>query len=753
MSPVAQLVGRIEAGLLSSHPSPAPTEPPSAPDVTDPLVAAIADMARYHGVPVAPFAIIAGLPLVGGRLPLEHANAAAERAGLELTQVDVDPTKLPAHDLPCLVLMADGSVQLLHARVRGKALFAYDIVTTQPGKLDDKIQTPAVAFRKLAKGTVLKIRPKNSDHDRSEGDGEVKAENWVWTAFHGSRRVYSEAILATLAINILALALPLFTMNVYDRVLPNSAVETMWALAAGVMLATIFDFAIKSLRATCIDAASRRADIRLANFIYGRLLGAKLAERPASAGVRANTLREFETLRDFFNSVTLTAFGDLPFLIIFVAAIWMVAGPLVLIVLGAIPRVICIGLITQGALAKAMQAQFRETAQKNAVAVETLIGFEAIKSLGAESWAAGKWEQAVAEHIRTGIRIRHLSNMGVHTVHLSQTLIQIAMVLAGFYMVGAGQMTAGALIAATMLAGRALVPLGSIAMIISKLHQTRIAYRALSEIVNAPQDRPSGTRFITKAKLDGRIDLENVSFNYEKDGPPALRDLSLSIRPGERVGVIGTIGSGKTTILKLMQGLHSATSGQALIDGVSAQHLDPAFLRSHVGLLLQGGELFHGTIRSNITLADPGASDEAVVRAAHAAGALEWIGRLPNGFDTPVRERGAGLSAGQRQSVALARMLLRAPKVVLLDEPTSDLDGRTEQLVIQRLRGFSKGRTLVVVTHRPALFELVDRLVVIDGGRKVADGPKARVLEDLKAKTRQVNTVAPKRMSTQVRVS
>lgn len=747
MSPVADLIGRLETQLSPAQPAGNCSEAVGLASAgpRDPLAQAIVDAARAFGLQTNVEALLAGMPLAGGRLPIEHAGLAATRVGLELTEAVGDPLSLADHELPVIIASADGRVRVLTGLQRNASGSVESAALLAPGKPQSEIALQVADLGVDAATRILRVRPRAAaGTDDSTLRAAPRPRDWFLDAFRGSRRIYGEAIAATVAVNILALALPLFTMNVYDRVLPNSAEATLWALAIGAALATVFDFAIKTLRSSFVDTASRRADVLLSNFVYGRLLGARLPERAVPAGVRANTLREFETLREFFNSVTLTTFGDLPFLVLFLLVIAIVAGPLVLVPLAAIPIVTAIAFLSQRSLARAMQAQFQQTAQKNAVVVETLVGLESIKAAGGESWAASRWEQAVAEHIRTGLKIRHVSNFGVHLIHASQTLIQVLMVIAGFYLVAAGQITTGALIAGTMLAGRALAPLGAIAMIISRLHMTRIAFDSLSEIVHAPQERPEGSRFLDKPEILGSVAFENVSFGYDKLAPPALSDISFSIARGEKVAILGAIGSGKTTLLRLAQGLHQPASGKVLIDGIAIGQYDPAQLRRNVSLLLQGAELFSGTIRSNITLGDPAAPDDAVLKAAHTAGALDWIAKMPHGLDTPVRERGAGLSSGQRQSIALARTLLRAPRVVLLDEPTSDMDNRTEQLVIRRMREHLKGRSLIVVTHRPAMLDLVDRIVVIEGGRKVADGPKAQVLAAINGAAGRIEATPPK---------
>lgn len=735
MNAVGDMKRRLEAAVTKLVAASRATVERAGADHEDLLAAAIADVAHHYGLACTAVALRAGLPLSGGRLPIEHAGEAARRAGLGAEVVATDVAALKPHDLPVIVLMDEGGCDVLWALDVNLESGETVATLSSAGRPDARVLLPLSGIAQAPGRAVVRLRPVSGLDERGAGALSKEQDGWFLRAFSDSRRIYAEAIAATLALNLLALALPLFTMNVYDRVLPNAVEVTLWALAIGAILATVFDFVIKNLRATFVDVAGRRADVRLSNFIYGRLLGARAPQKPVSAGVRANAMREFETVREFFNSATLTAFGDVPFLVVFLCMIFVIAGQLGWIVLLAVPVVLAIGWVTQKTLLKLSEESFREAAQKNAVVVETIVGIDSIKASGAESWAATKWEQAVSEHIRSSHQIRKISNLGINAIFAVQTLTQIAMVLAGFYMVAAGNLTTGALIAATMLAGRALQPLGQIAMLITRLHQVRLAFRALNDVVLLEQERPDGQPMITRAAISGALACEQLSYRYDADAPPALDDVSFEVKAGERVGVIGAIGCGKTTLLKLIHAVHLPTHGRILVDGVPVHQIDPAVLRSGIGLALQGADLFHGTIRSNIALADPGARDEDVLWAARAAGALDWILRLPRGFETPVRERGAGLSGGQRQLVTLARSMFRQPRIVLLDEPTSDMDLGTEQHVVQSLRAALQGRTLIAVSHRPAVLALVDRLIVLDQGRRILDGPKEDVLRKIEAMT------------------
>lgn len=715
----------------------------------DLLANALAEVAAHYGTTTTPEALTAGLPLSGGRLPLDHVALAARRAELSATVDAAKIETLSAVDLPVIALMNEGGCDIVWERRTSDSGVASAIVSPA-GRPAARVAVPLAEIDQIAECTIVRLRPLSSIDERGDAALARTKANWFLPAFLTSRRIYAEAIAATVAINVLALALPLFTLNVYDRVLPNAVEATLWALALGAILATGFDFLIKTLRADFVDIASRRADVLLSNFIYGRLLGARTPSKPVSAGVRTNALREFETLREFFNSATLTTFGDLPFLLLFLSMIWVIAGQLVLIPLAAVPLMLFAGWLTQRSLARAAEENFRETAQKNAIAVEAVVGMESVKAAAAESWAATRWEQAVSDHIRSTHSIRRTSTLGINIIFAIQTVTQVLMVIAGFYMVKAGNLTMGGLIAGTMLAGRAMQPLGQIATLIARLHQTRLAFRAVTEIVDLEQERSDGAKLVHKPALSGALAIENLSFRYEADAQACLDDVGFTLKPGERVGIIGAIGSGKTTLLKLIHAVHVPEKGRVLFDGIPANQLDPAMLRRNVGLALQGADLFHGTIRSNIAMAAAGITDQDIIAAARAAGALDWITRLPKGFDTPVRERGAGLSGGQRQSVALARALVRRPPIMLLDEPTSDMDMASEQSVIRALDVFLKGRTVVAVSHRSAVLALVDRLIVLENGRKILDGPKADVLRRLEAltaarNTPETRTAAPRR--------
>ncbi len=698
--------------------------------IIDPLAIALAFVARHHGFGVSIASLTSGLPLTQGRLTLTHLPLAAERAQLSAQQKRRAAASIRPEECPLLIVLKDGDVAVLvHRDGRNFSL-----------RRASAIETPVTLklgeLKRIASKGIILLSPRAEFVDTGASEPRMTTKSWLREAFLGTRGTLGVAIIATLFVNIFALVMPLFTMNIYDRVIPNAALNTLYALSIGALLMIGFDFLMRTLRAEIIDITGRRVDVRLANALFGRLIGAKLSHKPVSAGVQTSTLRDFESVREFFQSVTVTTLGDIPFAVLFLAAIYILAGPLVLTPLIAVPVTLGLCLLIQLRLKGLLAAQHHEMAVKNAVATEVVIGLETIKALGAESWAAEKWERSIADGIRQSTRIRRYTNLASHIVMAAQLIVTVLMVFHGVFLAMDGVITTGALIAGVMLAGRALSPVGQAALLLTRVSQTKIALRSLSSIIEAEQERDPSRSFVTKETIKGDIAFEGVSFAYEPDMAPALNAVNCGIKAGEKIGILGSIGSGKSAALKAIVNLVTPQAGRIFVDGIAAPHLDPAILRKAIGFVPQEAMLFRGTIRQNITIHCPFASDEAILSAVQRAGA-NWISRLPKGLDTPLGERGLGLSGGQRQAIALARCLVGRPSVLLLDEPTGSLDGRSETALLGTISAYcaETGATLIIVTHRPAVLDIVDRLMVFEDGRLTLDGPKQSVLQTLRAMT------------------
>ena len=700
----------------------------------DPLVACLAFLSKHYGNPRPAEALVAGLPLGDDGLGWQAFERAADRAALLVEPAKRSLARFRDVELPAILRLKDGRCLVMMGRRRaGNRRSTLWIETVEPTAEAEAREHTAEDLSRLYAGEAILVRPDTSAEDPVEGVSGKSTSNWFWSAFTPCAWIYRQVVLATVIINLFALALPLFFRNVYDRVIPNHAVETLWALGLGVVVAAVLDFVLRGVRAYFIDIASRQSDVTLANRIFSRVLGARLAFRGASSGARANVLREYETLRDFFNSLTLATFGDMPFIVLFIAAIWLVGGELAIVPAITVPAVAVIVLLAQVPLNRLVARSFAAAAAKNGVLFETLNGLETVKSLGAESWAADAWERSVAESIRTSVKMRLISSISLNVVVTAQMLSAVALMVLGVNAIAAGDISAGSLFAAVILNSRAIAPLGQVARVLSLMYRARLAYKALQGLVAAPQERPNRARFVNHPKIAGAVRFKNVTFTYPGEKQPALKEVSFSVAPGERVAFVGPIGSGKSTLLRLVLNLYSPDSGAVLVDNLDVVNMDPALLRVGVGYMPQDIQLFRGTLRSNICLHDRYASDDAVIKAARRSGALDWINQRAAGFDTPVGERGDGLSGGQRQSVALARALLRDPPVMLLDEPTSDMDALSEQAFVRQMKGEAAGKTLLLVTHRPALLELVDRVVVLDGGSVQMDGPKHQVMKTLRS--------------------
>jgi ATP-binding cassette, subfamily C, bacterial LapB len=521
-------------------------------------------------------------------------------------------------------------------------------------------------------------------------------------------------------------------MNILDRVVSHAAFETLWALALAGVVAVVGDFSLRSLRGTLIDRSSARGDVLVLNRIFSKVLGTRFSSRLNSVGVQSNSLREFESLREISNSATLAALGDLPFALLFLFIIYLVAGPLVLVPLAAMPLLLLAGKVTQNKLHDLVKQNYGDTAHKNTVAVEVLTNIETVKAHAAENWAASKWERAVASQLRHSLAMRWYMALSANIIMALQGLTTIAILVAGVYLISMGQISVGALYATSMLAGRALSPIAQIAMLLSKIHHAKSAYTAIRIMVDAEQERPDGANFINVGGNFTSLSLDQVELTYRKDSTPALKNVSMQIQAGERIGIIGGIGSGKSSLLRIIIGLRSPTSGSITLEGIPVQQLEPSTYRQKFGTSFREEGFFFGSIRENLCFHRPNATDKELIEAARLGGALSWIKLLPSGFDSSVGEGGVGLSSGQRQTLSVSRAFVGDPQVLLLDEPTSDLDSRTENEFVHRLRNLPAQKTLIVVTHRPAVIDACTRLVVIDNGGILMDGEKTLVLARLK---------------------
>jgi ATP-binding cassette subfamily C protein LapB len=541
--------------------------------------------------------------------------------------------------------------------------------------------------------------------------------------------------LASFLINVFALASPLFIMNVYDRVVPNYAFETLWVLFIGVVIIFSFDLLLKILRGYFVDIAGKKVDLDLSAQLYHHVLGIKMAARPESAGAFANNLEEFESIRNFITSATVTALIDMPFVVIFLAVIWLVGGSIVLVPLLIIPLVLIYALLLQPMIKRAVNRVMSGAAKKNATLVESLVGIETIKILGAESRQQSRWESAVDYIAHWGIRSRLLSSSVVNVAVYLQQMAVIGVVVYGVYLIADGKLSLGGLIATVILTSRVLAPMAQVANLTSHYHQAHNALKTISDILRLPTEVERTRSYLNPSKISGSIEFDSVTFVYPGESKKALSNISVSISPGEKIGVIGRTGSGKSTFGKLIAGLYNENDGFVRIDGIDVRQINPVILRKSIGYVPQEVVLFNGTMKENIMLGKEGLiKDEEIIRAAEHSGVMSTVKNHPSGFDMHIGERGYGLSGGQRQSVAIARAMLGNPDIVIMDEPSNSMDNVTESQLKPRLQEFTKNKTFILITHKASMLDIVDRLIVLDAGRVIADGEKQEVIAALQAK-------------------
>ncbi len=697
-------------------------------NVVDSLLDSLVIICRSEGIATSRDALIAGLPLRNGKLTPKLLKRAAERVNLAANVMRKSLHTVRGEFLPAIVLLKDEKARVVtridHENNKVWVIF--------PELNDAEVETPLDELVERSSGYMIVAKAKFKFDQRAPEVGKVKSRHWFWGAVAENKHIYRDVMMAALLVNVFALSMPLFTMNVYDRVLPNKAVETLWVFAAGIGLIMIGDLVLKSMRTYFIDWASAKIDVSLSARIMEKVLGLRMEARPNSVGSFASNLRSFESIRDFITSATITTLIDIPFGLIFIGVIawvnpWMTLPPIA----GAL-IILIYSFTVQSKMHEISETMYRAGAMRNSTLIESLVSLETVKGLGVEGRMQQKWEESANFLTEVSSKLKLLSASITNGSATVLQLVNVSIIIVGVYLVSAGELTMGGLIATTMLASRALAPVAQTAGLLTQYHTASTSLTSLNDIMEKEVERPEDGSFLSRSSFRGEIEFREVSFQYPETDQDALTKVSFKIKAGEHVALLGRMGSGKSTINKLILGLYQPTSGAILIDGIDSRQIDPAELRRVVGYVQQDTDLFFGSLRENLTVAAPHADDKQVLEAAHAGGIDRFVNSHPKGFDMLVGERGATLSGGQRQGVGIARAMIKRPSILLLDEPTSAMDHSGEEEVKQRLMQGAIGKTVVLISHRSALFDLVDRIIVIDSGRVVADGPKDQVTDALR---------------------
>ncbi|WP_088281787.1 type I secretion system permease/ATPase [Ideonella sp. A 288] len=697
----------------------------------DSLAQALAWLSRHHGRERTVEALLADVPVDGALTP-EQAVRALRDAGYESALLARRLDQVHALLLPAVLLLDEGEACILVARRRDGDVPVCDIVL--PGAVAIERCLPEVELVARCRGELLVAHPRVAQGAHGDGLREPGA-HWLWGTMRRFLPYYRSALLAALLSNALMLVTGIVTAVVYDKVIPHQAMTTLWALAAVGALAVLFDLTARQLRTHLIDLAGRKADLLVGSTLFRQSLGVRMESRPGSSGAYAHVLGQVETVREFFSSATLAAVTDLPFVLVFVAMTFVIGGPLGWVLVITIPLVLGLAMAIQGSLRRAMSANMRQHADLHGVLVEAVDGLEDLKAAGAQGRFLQHFETSNAAAAESALRSRRITSWTINLSAVSQQIVTLLMLVWGVHLIQEKAITGGMLIGAVMFAGRALGPLSMLVSLGMRYQGARAAMRALDDVMAQPVERDPARNYVPQPRIRGRLSLHDLGFAYPspagKAAPQVLQGLNLRFEPGERVAILGRIGSGKSTVLRLLAGLYLPTAGRVEVDGIDLRQIDPADYRAKVGFVAQDPRLFHGTLRDNVLLgrssADPGRLDEI----ARLTGLARVVDAHPMGWDLPVGEAGTLLSGGQRQLVALTRCLVTRPQVILMDEPTSSMDAQSEAAFLRQLHAACGDCTLVMVTHRPAVLELVQRVLVVDLGRVVLDGPKAVVLAAL----------------------
>jgi ATP-binding cassette subfamily C protein LapB len=695
----------------------------------DPVLDCLAFIARRSDRPSSPVLLRAGLALsADGRLPFHQVEPALEQVGMRADPIVRRLATWPASKCPAILELEDGlAAVLLEVRDREGLIYAPGVAEPMWVRLDE------IAPTFTGRAVVVEADPTRERENERPWD-EAKRRHWFWSEIWKVRREFWPVLLAALVVNLLAFAMPLFTMNVYDRVIPNKAVATLWVLALGVFLALALDFTLRIARTRLIDEVGRKLDAKLSQKLFEKVMNLPMSERQGSTGAMARRVSEYETVRDFFASTTVVLAVDLTFLFLFLGFITLVGGWLVAVPVAGILFMLTAGLSLQKAMGRAAVDAQADSSLQHSILVEAISGAETLKAARAEGQMLGRWRRYSAMSAGTSERMRKLTAVAVNLASIAQQSISVGLLIGGFYRFQEGEMTMGAIIAIIMISGRSLQPVGQLAFLITRGKQATATLTSLQRMMEVEDERQGSMRSMVPEIRAGHIELRDLSFRYPSAGRDSLSNVSLTINPGERIGIIGRVASGKSTLGRVLSGLYTPTNGEMLVDGLDSRQYHPHQLRDSFRFVAQDSEVFSGTIRDNLMLGAADADDQQLIDAVVRSGADIFLSRDAAGFDLPVGERGARLSGGQKSLLVLARALVSPSRLLFLDEPTGSMDTQTELYFIEHLKtAVGREQALVVATHRHNMLSILDRLIVIDGGKIVADGPRDEVLKLLTA--------------------
>ncbi|ASM50796.1 ATP-binding cassette, subfamily C, bacterial LapB [Pseudoalteromonas espejiana DSM 9414] len=695
------------------------------------LVDCLAVLCRFHDKDFSREALLNGLPLTDGKLTPSGFARAAKRVGFKSKVVNKPLNQINTALLPAIIILDNNQACVINAIDNQKKVAQ----VTYPELTESVVEEDLEQLTEKSTGLIIYSHPEFIFDERSPVLEKLSKDGWFWGVIKECRSLYKDVIISAIALGVLSVAMPLFVMNVYDRVVPNHATETLWVLAIGIIIALTADFVLRLVRSYFVELAASRIDVKVSAVIMERVLGMKLKNRPSSAGSFASNIQSFEAVRNFFSSITLVALVDLPFVAIYLIVIAIIGVPLSLPIIAGALILLCYGIAAHRKLEALSEQTMKASSMRNSVLVESLTNIEDVKSFHSECKTQSTWEKSTIYIAQVNAQSRLISSSISNSASWIQQCVGVIIMIIGVHLVIEGELTQGGLIAAYLLSSRAMGPLGQCASVLAQYHHSAIAMQSLNEIMEKDVERPPNKHWLSHPVLKGEIEFKDVCFKYEDDSPSALNNISFKINAGEKVAILGRNGSGKSTLEKLILGLYEPTSGSVMVDNNNIQQIDPAELRHNIGYVPQNIALFYGSLKDNLTISAWHARDEQIINACEKSQLFDLINSHPDGFDLQVGEQGRLLSGGQKQAVGIARALINDPPIMLFDEPTSSLDHNSENTIINNLQSATKDKTLIVVTHRSSLLALVDRIIVLDKGKIVADGPKQKVIAALNNQT------------------